>query len=174
MRKLTILFAVIVPILAALLGACSPAKADGLVGVWAGRGSGLMKNVYEIKLTLAADKTCVLDFSDRTAPHAFNPYLKTNKLVVKGTWNVEKSEGGDKLLIKGKISEWTETLDPSSNEPVIHKAGPKTSDEDLYFVVYPDGTLQRAFIEFTATAAPGGDPMSTSANVVILSKQGAQ
>lgn len=157
--------------LAYTIAAPSP---DSLVGTWTGDGTGLFKNKYDIKLTLAADKTCVLEYSDREPPHTLNPYLKSNKIVVTGPWRVEENEAEDRIVIDATISDWIETVSPAGEKPSTSKIEPLPLGDGLFFAIQPDGTLKNALITFAGKSLLPGIPIKIQAIAVNLIKQDAQ
>jgi len=48
-------------------------SADDFVGNWTGIGSLMFGGNYEVKMTLKADKACVLEYSDSEPPNTLNP-----------------------------------------------------------------------------------------------------
>lgn len=155
--------------LAAAVGAPSP---ESFVGTWAGKGEGMFKAKYQIKLTLAPDKTCVLEYTDREPPHSLNPYLKVNKIVVTGSWRVEHNAAEDRVSIDGTISEWSMTISPPGEKPSSSKVEPSPFADGLFFVISNDGTLQNPLITFKGKWM--GMPVRVQPIAATLTNQNAQ
>jgi len=155
-------------VLAAAIAAPAP---ESLVGTWTGKGEGMFKAKYEVKLALADDKTCVLEYSDREPPHSLNPELSSDKITVTGTWKLENHEAEDHIVIEGRISRWIQTILPTGERPQTTEIKPGPIDNGLYFTIQPDGTLKRALVTFKGEGLLPGLPLRKQAIGVNLTKQ---
>lgn len=152
-------------------GTIAAPPAENFVGIWTGSGKLMFKGDYQVKLTLNADETCLLEYSDREPAHTLNPYPKTQKIIVTGPWRIKSEQAEDHIQIEAKISEWTETTSGEGGNPSTSKIKSKPLVDGIYFAIQPDGTLKRAMLRFTGEGLLPGIPVEVQAVGANLTKQ---
>lgn len=161
---------------AVFLSTVNPASAapaaETFVGTWTGSGKLMFKGDYQVKLTLNADKTCLMEYSNNEPTHDFNPYPKTQNITVTGSWRIESAQAEVHVKIDGKITKWTQLIVDGEWRSTIN-IKPKPLDEDFYFPIQPDGTLKRALLKFDGEGIPGL-PFRALGIGVNLTKQNAR